>query len=291
MPIPIFQRAPFVLGARPIMLFGMGSHDFPLAKASVGHYMLGLLAQRLGIKFHKYRSVSATVAHYPDENLLLVQPDTYLLKDNTETLQRVTSRWPSIDLDRSIFLYSELNLRVGEVRYITFGRTGHNSELMMISDAIGNHTFRRIGIGIDYPVPGVRLQTPLAFSLHLPVGVGINEIYALNRFNRDHWKRLHQEAVPKVFSAIDDVIGDIRKEWALPEVDPSPVFPGVGLEPEVTFEEARQQSMREAQEEQKQEQEKQETQSQGEEEKMGNLQELFNKTPSTEQTQSASQTS
>lgn len=106
--------------------------------------MVDLLGKRLGLEFHQHKYVfrapplfmlmhcrltSSWLAHHPEEDLLLVQPDTFLVKDNKEALRRIILRWPYIDPFKSIFIYHETQLPIGEVRFTLGGRTDHNSAL------------------------------------------------------------------------------------------------------------------------------------------------------------------
>jgi len=193
------------------MLFGLGTHDLAYAKCSVGHYMVGLVAERLGSKMHRYRSVSASVGHFEEENLFFVQPDTYLIRDNPETLRRIVKRWPYVNLSKSIFLHHEINLRVGEVSISSVGRTSHNPDLHDVANTIGGIEFYRIAIGINYPSPDIRFQTPFALQRRLPTTN--DEILTLNKFLPEYWIRLHEEGVPRVFEAVDKAVNDIRSKW------------------------------------------------------------------------------
>lgn len=214
----LLRPPPFLLRKNPIMIFGIGNLTFPNSRNSAGLYMADLLAKRIGVEYQQNRFCSAYVAHYAEEDLLLVKPDTFLVQDNREALRRIVTRWKNIDPQKSIFVYHETQLPVGEVNFITAGRTGHNPALNAIAQDLKTNEFPRIAIGIEHPESGVRFEpTPL----HLFRGPqNPEELFLLNKFPNEHWLKLHELALPRFFGAVDRAIGYIRKDFPLSD-DPA----------------------------------------------------------------------
>jgi len=228
------KPAPFSVGPRPIMIFGMGTHTYPNARASVGYFLVEMLGKRLGSGFHRYFDCNAYLAHYAPENLLLVQPDTYFVSDNHQCMRRVIARYP-VDPRKSVLVYHEPSLPLGTVEYMTQGRTDGNKELSVLAKEFKSEEFPRIAVGIDYPKPNYRFEPPPIHSLQTKRG-DYSEFFLLNKFPHSHWVQLHEEVVPKVFAAIDKAVGHIREEFPLSNVEEwDPIRPELAFEKEQPY--------------------------------------------------------
>eukprot|EP01111_Echinosteliopsis_oligospora_P008963 TRINITY_DN2537_c0_g1_i1.p1 TRINITY_DN2537_c0_g1~~TRINITY_DN2537_c0_g1_i1.p1 ORF type:complete len:295 (-),score=79.32 TRINITY_DN2537_c0_g1_i1:36-920(-) len=215
---------PFILGPRPIMIFGMGSHNYPHSRNSVGYYMVDMLGRRLGSSFYKNRLCNGYLAHFPEENLLLVKPDTYMVYDNRECLKRVVDRFDEVTPMKSVMIYHETQLPLGEVEYRTKGRTDHNPDLHKIATELKSEWFPRIAVGIEYPSSSVRFEGTPLHDLYSP-DEDTDQLFLLNKFPEDHWIKLHREVIPKVFAAVDAAIGDIRSTYPMTSAPVHPLRP------------------------------------------------------------------
>lgn len=216
------RGAPIRVRARPVMVFGMGSHTHPGSRNSVGYFLVSLLGKRLGSKFHRFTSCNAYVAHYPPENLLLVQPDTYFVIDNHQCMRRIVSHYEGVEPTKSVLIYHEPNLPIGTVEYMTKGRTDHNKDLHALASEMKTEEFPRIAVGIEFPLTNTRFQAPLVHQLQNP-RAQFEELFLLNKFPYDHWVQLHEITLPKVFAAVDKAVGDIRRDYPLSEIADDPL--------------------------------------------------------------------
>lgn len=96
--------------------------------------MVDMLARRIGVTFHENRFCSAIMGHYPDEDILLVKPNSFMVSDNKESLRRIVQRYRAVDPMKSIYIYHETNMPIGEVRFMMGGRTDHNSALNALAE-------------------------------------------------------------------------------------------------------------------------------------------------------------
>jgi len=229
--VSLLRPTPIMLRARPIMIFGIGNHTYPNSRNSVGHYMVDMLARRLGVVFYHNKQCTSYLGHYPEEDLLLVKPDTFLVSDNKEALRRIVLRWNNIEPSKSIFIYHETQLPIGDVRFATSGRTNHNQALAHLAEDLKTDEFPRIAVGIEHPTPNVRFEAPPLHILRAP-DCGMDELYLLNKFPDEHWLRLHEFSIPKVFGAIDAAIGRIRRDWPLSTEEAGKLTPNVFTEEE-----------------------------------------------------------
>jgi len=211
------KAAPFRLGAKPVMVFGMGSYSHPASRSSVGFFLVGLLGKRLGLDFHRFTHCNAYVAHYGPENLLLVQPDTYFVSQNHQCLRRIVNHYP-VDPAKSVLIYHEPTLPLGAVHYMTKGRTEGNADLHALASELKTEEFPRIAVGVQYPDPTMRFSPPVLHQMQ-SIKPNYAEYFLLNKFPKSHWVQLHEFVVPRLFAAVDKAVGEIRATYPLTSID------------------------------------------------------------------------
>lgn len=176
-----------------------------------------MLGKRLNTPFHRFSDCNAYVAHHAENNLLLVQPDTYFVVDNHQCMRRIVRHFP-VEPKKSVLVYHEPSLPLGTVEYMVKGRTEKNSDLHALATEIKSEAFPRIAVGIQYPDQDSGFEAPVIHQLQSPRG-SYNEYFLLNKFPQSHWVQLHEEVVPKVFAAIDKAVADIRAVYPQTDVD------------------------------------------------------------------------
>jgi len=215
------KGAPITVGPKAVMIFGMGTHTHRGSRSSVGYFLVNLLGRRLNAPFYRFTTCNAYVAHFPLENLLLVQPDTYFVIHNHECMRRIVHHY-MVDPQKSVLIYHEPSLPLGKVEYMTKGRTEHNKDLHRIATELKSEEFPRIAVGIDFPEPNTRFDPPAVHQLQ-NFKADYNDLFLLNKFPYEHWVELHETVLPRVFAAVDKAVGDIREEYPLTTIDDMPL--------------------------------------------------------------------
>eukprot|EP01133_Synstelium_polycarpum_P011001 gene11001-12819_t len=87
-----------------------------------------------------FKDCSTKLAYSPENHLLIVKPDTYLIKDNHEVLSRLIRLMPNIRADTFLAVHYEHLFKLGVIERTMGGRTKHNPGLSGITSVFQTET-------------------------------------------------------------------------------------------------------------------------------------------------------
>lgn len=132
------------------LLAGLGnpSQKYEGMRHNVGYWLVDVLAQRLGWEWKKQKKQKAVVAkgEWEEQEVVLMKSTLYM-NESGASVQRVASFY-KIPPERTIVMYDEINLELGEQKITCEGGPGGHNGIEDIIRHIGRGFIRfRIGIG------------------------------------------------------------------------------------------------------------------------------------------------
>jgi PTH1 family peptidyl-tRNA hydrolase len=152
---------------------------------NLGFEVVGLLSERLGIRFKNKGIYEIAEGAYRDEKIILVKPLTYMNLSG-EALKPVCDFFKP-PREHIIVIHDDLDLPVGRIKLKKGGSSGGHKGVQSVIDKLSDKSFLRVKIGIGKPVDE-------------PV-----EGYVLRRFSSSE-RALIDEAIQKAADAVLEII-------------------------------------------------------------------------------------
>ncbi|GAM20092.1 hypothetical protein SAMD00019534_032670 [Acytostelium subglobosum LB1] len=164
----------------PIVVFGVGNYGTIASRNSIGARTVDYLANNLKMDWINFKDCSTMLSYSPENHLLLVKPDTYLVKDNFEVLSRIVRLMPNIKSNTFLAIHYEHLFKLGVVERIKGGRTKHNPGLAGITSVFQTEQYYRVSMGINHPIDQITFEQTL-YSMGSVYG-DLQTPFLLNRF-------------------------------------------------------------------------------------------------------------
>ncbi|EFA78086.1 hypothetical protein PPL_08734 [Heterostelium album PN500] len=164
----------------PIVVFGVGNYGTISSRNSVGARTVDYLAKNLKMDWIDFQDCSTKITYSPENHLLLVKPDTYLVKDNHEVLSRLIRLMPNIKADNFLAIHYEHLFKLGVVERTHGGRTKHNPGLAGLTNVFQTEHYYRVSMGINHPLNDVTFEHTI-YSMGSVYG-DLQTPFLLNRF-------------------------------------------------------------------------------------------------------------
>jgi peptidyl-tRNA hydrolase, PTH1 family len=134
------------------MAVGLGNpgRRYERTRHNAGARCVELLAKKLGVKLRRSKT-SALVADGMTDGtrLLLARPTTFMNESGPAVANLL--RWFSLDVDRLILVYDDIDVKASTLRLKRGGGTAGHNGLESVVKALGSSDFYRVRIGVGRP--------------------------------------------------------------------------------------------------------------------------------------------
>jgi peptidyl-tRNA hydrolase, PTH1 family len=134
------------------LIVGLGNPgiQYALTRHNVGFWVIDALSKQWQIPIHREKWQAAMGEGMIErEKVLLIKPLTYMNRSGTAVRSAID--WFKIDLDDLCIIYDDLDLPLGKIRLRPQGSPGGHNGMKSLITCLGNHSFKRIKIGIGRP--------------------------------------------------------------------------------------------------------------------------------------------
>ena len=170
------------------LLVGLGNpgKKYEETRHNIGFTFINSIAKKASINIDKSKFSSLCARYESGENYFLLSKPQTFMNESGKAVREIKNYY-KIPIDKTIIVFDDLDLNVGQIRIKRGGGSGGHNGIKSIIEELSEDTFIRIRIGIGKPVKKTDVDH-----------------YVLSKFNQNE-----VSTIKEIIDISDEIIDDI----------------------------------------------------------------------------------
>ncbi len=170
------------------LLVGLGNpgKKYEETRHNIGFTFINSIAKKASINIDKSKFSSLCARYESGENYFLLSKPQTFMNESGKAVREIKNYY-KIPIDKTIIVFDDLDLNVGQIRIKRGGGSGGHNGIKSIIEELSEDTFIRIRIGIGKPVKKTDVDQ-----------------YVLSKFNQNE-----VSTIKEIIDISDEIIDDI----------------------------------------------------------------------------------
>lgn len=170
------------------LLVGLGNpgKKYEETRHNIGFTFINSIAKKASINIDKSKFSSLCARYESGENYFLLSKPQTFMNESGKAVREIKNYY-KIPIDKTIIVFDDLDLNVGQIRIKRGGGSGGHNGIKSIIEELSEDTFIRIRIGIGKPVKKTDVDQ-----------------YVLSKFNQNEVSKIKE-----IIDISDEIIDDI----------------------------------------------------------------------------------
>jgi len=170
------------------LLVGLGNpgKKYEETRHNIGFTFINSIAKKASIDIDKSKFSSLCARYESGENYFLLSKPQTFMNESGKAVREIKNYY-KIPIDKTIIVFDDLDLNVGQIRIKRGGGSGGHNGIKSIIEELSEDTFIRIRIGIGKPVKKTDVDQ-----------------YVLSKFNQNE-----VSTIKEIIDISDEIIDDI----------------------------------------------------------------------------------
>ena len=170
------------------LLVGLGNpgKKYEETRHNIGFTFINSIAKKASINIDKSKFSSLCARYESGENYFLLSKPQTFMNESGKAVREIKNYY-KIPIDKTIIVFDDLDLNVGQIRIKRGGGSGGHNGIKSIIEELSKDTFIRIRIGIGKPVKKTDVDQ-----------------YVLSKFNQNEVSKIKE-----IIDISDEIIDDI----------------------------------------------------------------------------------
>ena len=171
-----------------ILIVGLGNpgRKYQMTRHNIGFTFINSIAKKASINIDKSKFSSLCARYESGENYILLSKPLTFMNESGKAVREIKNYY-KIPIDKTIIVFDDLDLNVGQIRIKRGGGSGGHNGIKSIIEELSEDTFIRIRIGIGKPVKKTDVDQ-----------------YVLSKFNQNE-----VSTIKEIIDISDEIIDDI----------------------------------------------------------------------------------